>query len=147
MCGEVHFRIGTAADTATLPEELRALVASANGQLARDNLLEDAPIWKRKRFNPRPKLTDADGPIGATRRWATRFFPELGPIMAAAEDASPGDASLSSEAGRHVWCRVLAGGHPAVVDLDGSRDPDQVRGGGQGHSHADHLSERELPPK
>ena len=74
---QVHFRMAVAADTTTVPEELRKFVAGANGQLARDNLLEDAPIWKHKRFNARPKLSDCDGPIGAMRQWACQFFPEL----------------------------------------------------------------------
>ena len=89
---EVHFRIGIAADTATVPEELWAFVARTNGQIARDNLLEDAPIWRHKRFNARPKLSDCDGPIGATRRWAAQFFPELGQIVSLEGD-SPGGAS------------------------------------------------------
>ena len=85
---QVHFRIGVAADTRTVPEELRAFVAGANGQLARDNLLEDAPIWKHKRFNARPKLSDSDGPIAAMRVWSSQFFPELSDIISVRQDST-----------------------------------------------------------
>ena len=41
------------------------------------NLLEDAPIWKRKRFVGKPTLCDGDGPIPELRVWMRQFFPEL----------------------------------------------------------------------
>ncbi len=42
--------------------------------------------WRHKHFNARPKLSDSDGPIGAMRRWASRFFPELGKIVSLHSD-------------------------------------------------------------
>ena len=51
---EIHVRIGISVDTETIPEELRDYVLEQNAKIAVGNLLEDAPIWKRKRFLRKP---------------------------------------------------------------------------------------------
>ena len=35
---------------------------------------QDFAIWENKRYEPKPMLCDADGPIGEHRRWATQFY-------------------------------------------------------------------------
>ncbi|MCU1283281.1 MAG: ksha1 [bacterium] len=35
---------------------------------------QDARIWERKAFQPRPVLSEADGPIVALRTWLSRFY-------------------------------------------------------------------------
>jgi phenylpropionate dioxygenase-like ring-hydroxylating dioxygenase large terminal subunit len=75
--GRIHFRIGISADEATIPEEARDFVLEQNARIAVANLLEDAPIWKHKRFRSRPMLADGDGPVPALRTWLRQFFPEL----------------------------------------------------------------------
>ena len=73
----VHFRIGISLDRETIPEELRPLVLEQNCKMSIANLLEDAPIWKHKRFMGRPTLCDGDGPLGELRVWLREFFPDL----------------------------------------------------------------------
>jgi phenylpropionate dioxygenase-like ring-hydroxylating dioxygenase large terminal subunit len=75
--GKIHFRIGISADESTIPEDAREFVLEQNAKIAVDNLLEDAPIWKHKRFWRRPTLSDGDGPVAPLRAWLRQFFPEL----------------------------------------------------------------------
>ncbi|MFE0063129.1 Rieske 2Fe-2S domain-containing protein [Streptomyces sp. NPDC059003] len=35
----------------------------------------DRPIWQHKRYQPHPRLSKADGPIGPYRHWARQFYP------------------------------------------------------------------------
>lgn len=37
-------------------------------------LEQDKPIWETKRYEPRPRLCDGDGPIPAYRKWAAQFY-------------------------------------------------------------------------
>jgi len=74
---KVHFRIGISVDKEKIPEELRAFVHQQNAKIAIDNLLEDSPIWKHKKFIERPLLCDGDGPLPELRVWLRQFFPEL----------------------------------------------------------------------
>jgi phenylpropionate dioxygenase-like ring-hydroxylating dioxygenase large terminal subunit len=75
---QIHVRIGISVDKETIPEELREFVLEQNAKIAVGNLLEDAPIWKRKRFQTAPILCEGDGPIPELRAWMRQFFPELG---------------------------------------------------------------------
>jgi hypothetical protein len=70
-------RIGISVDKETIPEALRDYVLEQNARIAVANLLEDAPIWKRKRFLQSPTLCEGDGPIPELRAWMRQFFPEL----------------------------------------------------------------------
>lgn len=36
----------------------------------------DVPIWSTKRYLPRPRLAEGDGPVMHYRRWATQFYPQ-----------------------------------------------------------------------
>jgi phenylpropionate dioxygenase-like ring-hydroxylating dioxygenase large terminal subunit len=74
---KVHFRIALSVDESTVASELRDFVLEQNAQIAIANLLEDAPIWKHKRFMRNPTLSDGDGPVAPLRRWMRQFFPEL----------------------------------------------------------------------
>ena len=125
---QVHFRIAIPADKTTVPEELREFVAGANGQLARDNLLEDAPIWKHKRFNARPKLSDSDGPIGAMRQWACQFFPELAELLSPRAEA-PEAASLAPSGAmrRRSSQRVAAAVQVRPTGVRASEENDKSR--------------------
>jgi 3-ketosteroid 9alpha-monooxygenase subunit A len=40
---------------------------------------QDARIWERKSFQPRPVLSEADGPIVALRTWLSRFYEPASP--------------------------------------------------------------------
>jgi phenylpropionate dioxygenase-like ring-hydroxylating dioxygenase large terminal subunit len=42
----------------------------------RQTIEQDIPIWEHKQFRPRPRLSDADGPIPAFRSWSAQFYPE-----------------------------------------------------------------------
>jgi len=46
-----------------------ALIADLRKQVA-----EDMVIFDHKRFNPRPALSRADGPIARFRSWARQFY-------------------------------------------------------------------------
>ena len=35
---------------------------------------QDFTIWEHKRYESKPTLCDADGPIGEHRRWAQQFY-------------------------------------------------------------------------
>ena len=35
---------------------------------------QDVPIWENKLYRPRPRLSDADGPIMPFRKWAQQFY-------------------------------------------------------------------------
>ena len=48
-----------------------AALAMREGNLVID---QDVPIWENKKFRPRPRLSDADGPIMAYRRWTQQFY-------------------------------------------------------------------------
>lgn len=53
---------------------MRALTRIASSEMARD-FLPDRRIWENKRYQPKPKLAQGDGPIMAYRQWAARFMP------------------------------------------------------------------------
>jgi len=44
---------------------------------------QDIPIWEHKRFQHRPRLSDADGPIMKYRKWARQFYETVEPSEAA----------------------------------------------------------------
>ena len=73
----VAVRLAIAVDKSTVPEELWDSVVQANIEIARTNFLEDSLFWKHKRYNPRPRVTEADGPISAQRNWARQFYPDM----------------------------------------------------------------------
>lgn len=98
---KVRFRVSIALDKTTIPEAMHKIVVGANARIIQDNLQQDAPIWKRKGFIARPKLTDSDGPIDAIRRWSCRFFLELAEVLARhsnSPEAIP-SSELSANAG------------------------------------------------
>ena len=35
---------------------------------------QDFPIWKNKRYEPKPVLCESDGPIAEHREWASQFY-------------------------------------------------------------------------
>ena len=41
---------------------------------------QDIDIWERKRFQPRPVLSRADGKIMEFRRFCRQFYPEVADI-------------------------------------------------------------------
>ena len=47
---------------------------------------QDVPIWENKRFRPRPRLSDADGPIMAYRRWTQQFYRNAAALPEPAEE-------------------------------------------------------------
>ena len=67
-----------------LPVKLRSRVMNQFflSQQKRD-VDQDVVIWERMRYQQRPRLCRADGPIGAYRRYCRQFYPQL-----AASDAS-----------------------------------------------------------
>lgn len=64
---------------------LRAMPRAAWAQLALralvHDVMEDYQVWNNKMYIPAPRLTQGDGPVGAYRRWAKRFYddPQAGP--------------------------------------------------------------------
>jgi hypothetical protein len=50
-------------------------VLRRNAEITRANLDQDAPIWRRKRYNVRPVLSAGDGPIALLRKWTRQFYP------------------------------------------------------------------------
>lgn len=40
------------------------------------DVMQDAPIWNHKVFEPRPALARGDGPIAEYRRWTEQFYPD-----------------------------------------------------------------------
>jgi hypothetical protein len=50
---------------------------------------QDVPIWENKKFRPRPRLSEADGPIMAYRRWTQQFYDTAAAEPAAAPAAAP----------------------------------------------------------
>ena len=95
----IHFRIGISADQNTIPAELTDFVLAQNAKIAVDNLLEDAPIWKHKRFWRRPTLSDCDGPYGPLRMWLKQFFPELA-TDAQEQASSPSSGRVAAHSSR-----------------------------------------------
>jgi 3-ketosteroid 9alpha-monooxygenase subunit A len=71
----VHFRVATSVDLASVPPGMKDFVLRRNAEITRANLEQDAPIWKRKRYNTRPVLSAGDGPISLLRRWTRKFYP------------------------------------------------------------------------
>lgn len=43
----------------------------------KQDVLQDVLIWDRKKYRPRPRLSQADGPIGTYRRYCRQFYPEI----------------------------------------------------------------------
>ena len=39
-------------------------------------VMQDVVIWERKRYQPRPRLCRADGPVGKYRRYCRQFYPD-----------------------------------------------------------------------
>lgn len=48
------------------PIALRALV---------HDVLQDKAIWENKRYEPRPRIADGDGPLGRYRQYVRQFYP------------------------------------------------------------------------
>jgi nitrite reductase/ring-hydroxylating ferredoxin subunit len=65
----LHARIAHRA----LSEVLSLLVFQA----FKADVSRDFPIWEKKAYLAQPALAEGDGPIGAYRRWARQFYPEL----------------------------------------------------------------------
>ena len=53
----------------------RLLNRTVIAKLGRDSM-QDALIWGRKRYRPRPSLCRSDGPIGVYRRYCKQFYPD-----------------------------------------------------------------------
>ena len=62
----------------------------------RHDLMTDVPIWSRKRYVPRPPLSEADAPIAVYRRYARQFY--------------PGDGADGSDTARSAVARLQAVG-------------------------------------
>jgi phenylpropionate dioxygenase-like ring-hydroxylating dioxygenase large terminal subunit len=73
----VHFRVATSVDMTTIPAGMKDFVLRRNAEITRANLDQDAPIWRRKRYNIRPVLSAGDGPVALLRRWTRKFYPAL----------------------------------------------------------------------
>jgi phenylpropionate dioxygenase-like ring-hydroxylating dioxygenase large terminal subunit len=71
----VRFRVATSVDTASVPAGMVDFVLRRNAEITRANLDQDAPIWRRKRYNVRPVLSAGDGPIALLRKWTRQFYP------------------------------------------------------------------------
>ncbi len=73
-----------------LPDEgATAMVGATFIDEVAHQLEQDIPIWEHKTFLERPLLCESEGPIGAFRRWARQFYPELAPRPARTERALP----------------------------------------------------------
>jgi nitrite reductase/ring-hydroxylating ferredoxin subunit len=60
-------------------ELLSRLIARAAMYWIQRQIIDDALIWTHKRYEPRPRLTKGDGPIGQYRHWAGQFYPRTTP--------------------------------------------------------------------
>lgn len=49
---------------------------SSSGSVQKQDVLQDVVIWERKQYRSPPRLCQADGPIGAYRRYCRQFYPE-----------------------------------------------------------------------
>ena len=45
----------------------------------KQDVRQDVAIWERMRYQPKPRLCRADGPIGQYRRYCRQFYSEFGP--------------------------------------------------------------------
>ncbi len=75
-----------------VPGLARALLYKARAE-GRKTIEQDIPIWEHKQFRPRPRLSDADGPIPAFRSWSAQFYPEA---VAAAQRSHDGGRRLEA---------------------------------------------------
>jgi nitrite reductase/ring-hydroxylating ferredoxin subunit len=72
-----------------IPLALRQLVARFIIYSVHREFERDIPIWESKIYQPRPMLSDADGPIGRFRIWSRQFYEAGG--AAAAPGPAPAD--------------------------------------------------------
>ena len=58
-----------------LPDENASrAVAEINDRITQDQFRQDVPIWEHRRYLPRPRLTEIDGPVAQYRRWFSQFY-------------------------------------------------------------------------
>lgn len=70
---ELDFLVMTYVPPSRVPL-LSALQGSFFRHRVAREVAQDAPIWARKAFQPRPVLSEADGPIVALRTWFSHFY-------------------------------------------------------------------------
>ncbi len=65
------------AGLAFLPLRMRApIINRFMAYFEKRDVVQDIPIWSRKQYRPRPRLSRADGEIMKYRAWCAQFYPE-----------------------------------------------------------------------
>jgi hypothetical protein len=75
--GHVDIRLGvTIAEESKLPRALLPLVHRGVEHGIVHDFRQDMVVWENKRYLPRPRLVEGDGPIGAFRAFCRQFYPQ-----------------------------------------------------------------------
>ncbi|MCY3851622.1 MAG: Rieske 2Fe-2S domain-containing protein [Acidimicrobiaceae bacterium] len=78
--GPVHSPNRPIAGLAFLPQRMRAPVINRFiAYFEKRDVLQDVPIWSRKQYRLRPRLSRADGEIMKFRAYCAQFYPEPSP--------------------------------------------------------------------